>query len=589
MNKPFASAVVTAAALAAGAVFATTAHAGKLILNEWNCVGSQKWLGNPSGATAGCPTPDGPGGSTCSTNDDVYFGRVLGNGGDWMELVVTQDHTDIRGWRIRWIETQGGDADGTDIWYGAGNVPQGEIVFSNSAVWADLRAGTIITITENSAALGGLDSDTSFDPCQGDWWINANCFDAALISCNANVVDINNPTYNDPLDIGNDNWAAMIVDANENVVQGLTGEGQSSWGASGVNSREVVRLKENPTATVTAFSSYAGADNSSFGQPNSWTDTLSGCKVWQDLEALRAPVRAELCSACNPIALNEYNAVSATGYLGGGTQAADALGGQAADSFFGRVLGNGGNWFELVVVADHVDMRGWKLEWADKTASGAIQLSLSAALSDMRAGTILTFTQNNTAQGGKDTDLTYSPGTGDIWVNINTFDTALVSGTTSTKPAHISGQFSTSNDKWWLRIRDAVGAVVMTPRGEGSPFYSRGSVGTDDVCRLRADINGRVDASSAYDDDNARSTFGSPNTWTVCPSTTVVTQSLAALPIAGCAYTAPNPADLDHSGTVDGTDLGLLLGNWGNPGVSDLDGNGTTDGTDLGLLLGAWG
>lgn len=49
-----------------------------------------------------------------------------------------------------------------------------------------------------------------------------------------------------------------------------------------------------------------------------------------------------------------------------------------------------------------------------------------------------------------------------------------------------------------------------------------------------------------------------------------------------------NPADLDDSGTVDGADLGILLGAWGNA-AGDIDGNGTTDGSDLGLLLAAWG
>ena len=49
------------------------------------------------------------------------------------------------------------------------------------------------------------------------------------------------------------------------------------------------------------------------------------------------------------------------------------------------------------------------------------------------------------------------------------------------------------------------------------------------------------------------------------------------------------PADLDGDGTVSGSDLGLLLGNWGGSGVGDLDGDGNVSGSDLGLLLGAWG
>jgi hypothetical protein len=49
------------------------------------------------------------------------------------------------------------------------------------------------------------------------------------------------------------------------------------------------------------------------------------------------------------------------------------------------------------------------------------------------------------------------------------------------------------------------------------------------------------------------------------------------------------PADLNGDGVVDGADLGLLLGAWGQAGATDLNGDGTTDGADLGLLLGAWG
>ena len=51
--------------------------------------------------------------------------------------------------------------------------------------------------------------------------------------------------------------------------------------------------------------------------------------------------------------------------------------------------------------------------------------------------------------------------------------------------------------------------------------------------------------------------------------------------------------DLNGDGTVDGADLGLLLGAWGpcpgSPCPADLNGDGTVDGADLGLLLGAWG
>ncbi len=49
------------------------------------------------------------------------------------------------------------------------------------------------------------------------------------------------------------------------------------------------------------------------------------------------------------------------------------------------------------------------------------------------------------------------------------------------------------------------------------------------------------------------------------------------------------PGDLNGDGVVNGADIGLLLGGWGQPGVGDINGDGTTNGADLGILLGNWG
>ncbi len=50
------------------------------------------------------------------------------------------------------------------------------------------------------------------------------------------------------------------------------------------------------------------------------------------------------------------------------------------------------------------------------------------------------------------------------------------------------------------------------------------------------------------------------------------------------------PADLNDSGTVDGDDLGALLGLWGsNDPSADFNDDGIVDGDDLGSLLGGWG
>ncbi|HMN95780.1 MAG TPA: di-heme oxidoredictase family protein [Phycisphaerales bacterium] len=48
--------------------------------------------------------------------------------------------------------------------------------------------------------------------------------------------------------------------------------------------------------------------------------------------------------------------------------------------------------------------------------------------------------------------------------------------------------------------------------------------------------------------------------------------------------------DIDGSGSIDGADLGALLGAWGTANAgADLNRDGTVDGADLGILLGAWG
>jgi len=49
------------------------------------------------------------------------------------------------------------------------------------------------------------------------------------------------------------------------------------------------------------------------------------------------------------------------------------------------------------------------------------------------------------------------------------------------------------------------------------------------------------------------------------------------------------PGDLNGSGTVDSSDLALMLNAWGQPGSTDLNGSGVTDAGDLAIILGAWG
>ena len=63
---------------------------------------------------------------------------------------------------------------------------------------------------------------------------------------------------------------------------------------------------------------------------------------------------------------------------------------------------------------------------------------------------------------------------------------------------------------------------------------------------------------------------------------------LSQQPFLTIAFEPPPSPDLDGDGAVCGSDLGLLLAQWGASGSADLDGDGIVTGADLGVLLAAW-
>lgn len=50
-----------------------------------------------------------------------------------------------------------------------------------------------------------------------------------------------------------------------------------------------------------------------------------------------------------------------------------------------------------------------------------------------------------------------------------------------------------------------------------------------------------------------------------------------------------SPADLNHDGVVNASDLALLLSNWSGQGVGDIDQDGVVGASDLAVLLSSWG
>jgi hypothetical protein len=221
-----------------------------------------------------------------------------------------------------------------------------------------------------------------------------------------------------------------------------------------------------------------------------------------------SPVAVALALVCPalgagaaPIIVNEYNGVAAAQYLNGGTAGADADGGAAADPYFGRVLGNGGDWLELVVVQDHLDLRGNSLSIAEGIGAGrtttVLTFTQSSLWSDLRAGTIVTVAEDVVD------DPSYAPLSGDWWINVQASNTA--SGLFIT-----ASNFSVSNDDTQITVLDALSQVLFGPAGEGIQPLS--AINNREIWKLEADPSASITPLSPFNDGTS-STFGAPNRW----------------------------------------------------------------------------
>ena len=138
---------------------------------------------------------------------------------------------------------------------------------SSDPIWSDLRAGTIITVSED------LLDDVSYDPVGGDWWINVQA---------ANGASGSYITASD-FEVSNKDCQITIRDASAALVFGPAGEG--TYSAGGVGSSDVFKLEEDPSPDITPFSSYNDGSLEHF--------RLAECLEWrrilaQDFSALRA-------------------------------------------------------------------------------------------------------------------------------------------------------------------------------------------------------------------------------------------------------------------------------------------------------------
>jgi len=190
-----------------------------------------------------------------------------------------------------------------------------------------------------------------------------------------------------------------------------------------------------------------------------------------------------------PILVNEYNAVAPGTFLDN----------SGSDVFWGQVPGNGGDWFELVVVEDGLDIRDWSVTVEDN--AGAVSTTLTfttdTILSNLRSGTIITVGPSPAS------NVSYDPVNGDWWIH-------LQSGFAGDGLYISNLDFSISNQDTWITVSDDIGTVVFGPAGEG--INPPTGIGADEVFKLEEDPGPSVTAYSNYQ-GGSTSTFGAPNRW----------------------------------------------------------------------------
>ena len=264
------------------------------------------------------------------------------------------------------------------------------------------------------------------------------------------------------------------------------------------------------------------------------------------------------------LALNEFNAVSASNFLGGNGQ----------DQTFGRVAGNGGDWFELIVTQDGLDVRGWTVEvWNDvdgvQTQTSTLIFGTDAVLSDLHAGSLITVSEDIAD------DVSYSPVHGDWHINLQSNN--------AQQGTYLANQtnFSINNNDTQIAIKDAAGLPVQLRTGEGT--VAAITVGNDEVFKLMTvPTTAMTPADAGYVDGNI-STWGLPNMRDIDGTQPLDSQMRLRFGDADCDTTVSLGDALviaQYSVSARTDSGGCPLGNPAtqvNAAAGDVDDNGSVD------------
>jgi len=392
---------------------------------------------------------------------DTFYGRIDGNGGSWVEMIVTEDKIDIRNALLK-ITGHGGT-------HFIGRFPDEEAI-------SNLRSGTILTVSKEP-------TDLSYDPfnqCNPDWTININSDDLTPIE---GVYEINH-----------NELKISIISEDDSTLMRQSGEGILG---GGIDKREIFLLKTDPNEDIEPDDDNYGDNGSkqpisTFGDVNRWIDENNQTQI-QDLTALRLEAKERnFRNQKTYMILNEYNGVASDKLL--------KLGG--TDSYFGRVLGNGGDWLEFIVIKDRLNLQN-ALFTIKEGCSEIFSANFPElkTIGFLRKGTMLTISN-------EPTDMSYfpfAPYNEDWKININIDD--FINKT---------GEFSIGSNNTDITITREDGTKIrLATTGEG--VRDEDIIDNQEVYKLKANPTKETSPYNRdYGDDNdseAISTFGSENQW----------------------------------------------------------------------------
>lgn len=126
-------------------------------------------------------------------------------------------------------------------------------------------------------------------------------------------------------------------------------------------------------------------------------------------------------------------------------------------------------------------------------------------------------------------------------------------------------------------------AVSMNDQGDALTFVTNGGVGVVFIDAGYTNISGLIAPSEGSWLVTGVSTINNARQMLISGKSgpSFISTLLRLTPIIA--------GDIDGNGQVNGIDLAMVLGHWGDAGgAADLDANGVVDGIDLGIVLGAW-